>query len=115
MYSKPMLLQGIFDFTGKGLNRPSLLSSELCYVVPVGKRAQFVYFRGGNSTDELIYVVLMRDGAPMRYFPLGARCSSHVPLAVVEDSMSNTRFEAYLAAPEGVSGTVVLDIGLVEI
>jgi assimilatory nitrate reductase catalytic subunit len=30
------------------------------------------YFRGGNSTEEMITIVLMRDGKPMRYFPIGA-------------------------------------------
>ncbi len=51
----------------------------------------------------MIYVVLMRDGQPMRYFPMGARGDVHVPLAVVEDLMSGTKLEAYLAAPEGMS------------
>jgi len=36
-------------------------------------------------------------------------------VAVVEDLTSGTKLEAYLAAPENVSGQVVLDIGLVEI
>ena len=115
MYSKPQLLQGVFPFTGHGLHNPSPLSGDLTYTVPVGKRTQFVYFRGGNSSAELIYVVLMRDGSPMRLFPIGARSDVHVALAVVEDLMSGTKIEAYLAAPEGVSGSVVLDIGLVEV
>ena len=38
MYSKPQLLQGVFPFTGRGLNCPHSLSTELTYVVPVGKR-----------------------------------------------------------------------------
>ena len=44
-----------------------------------------MYFRGGNTTDELVCVVLVRDGAPMRYFPIGAKSDVHVPLRVVED------------------------------
>ncbi len=115
MYSKPRLLQGVFDFQGKGYDQPMLLSESLSYIVPVGKRAQFIYFRGGNSTDQMIYVVLHRDGKPMRYFPIGARADTHVALAVVEDLMSETRVEAFIAAPEGVTGTLVVDIGLVEI
>ena len=115
MYSKPQLLQGVYPFTGHGLNSPHSLSAELTYVVPVGKRTQFVYFRAGNSSAEMIYIVLMRDGSPMRYFPIGARSDVHVALAVVEDLMSGTKLEAYLAAPESVSGSVVLDIGLVEV
>ena len=115
MYSKPTLIQGVFPFEGRGLSNPYPLSAELTYTVPVGKRSQFVYFRAGNSSAELIYVVLMRDGTPMRYFPIGARSDVHVALAVVEDLMSGTKLEAYLAAPEQISGSVVLDIGMVEV
>ena len=115
MYSKPQLLQGVLTFEGRGLTNPHPLAGGMTYTVPVGKRTQFVYFRAGNSSAEMIYVVLMRDGSPMRYFPIGARGDVHVPLAVVEDLMAGTKLEAYLAAPEGVSGTVVLDIGLVEV
>ena len=39
----------------------------------------------------------------------------HVPLAVVEDLQPDTVIEVYFAAPAGVSGTLVLDIGLIEI
>ena len=115
MYSKPHLLQGVFPFEGRGLSNPYPLSGDLTYTVPVGKRSQFVYFRAGNSSAELIYVALMRDGNPMRLFPIGARSDVHVALAVVEDLMAGTKLEAYVAAPEGVSGSVVLDIGMVEV
>jgi hypothetical protein len=36
----------------------------------------------------------------------------HVPLAVVEDIFPESRLEVLLAAPEGVSGMVVVDVGL---
>ncbi len=115
MYSKPKLLQGVFPFEGHGLRTPTPLSGDLTYTVPVGKRTQFVYFRAGNSSSEMIYVTLMRDGEPMRLFPIGARGDVHVALAVVEDLQAGTKLEATVAAPEGVSGVVVLDIGLVEV
>jgi assimilatory nitrate reductase catalytic subunit len=115
MYSKPQLIQGVHSFSGKGLTNPHVLASEMTYTVPVGKRTQFVYFRGGNSAAEMVYAVLMRDGNPMRYFPIGAKSDTHVALAVVEDLMSGTKLEVHVAAPEGVSGVLVLDIGLVEI
>jgi len=38
-----------------------------------------------------------------------------VPLAVVEDLFPDTKLEIFFAAPEGSAGTVVLDIGLMEI
>jgi hypothetical protein len=113
--SEPRFLQGAFTFDGKGYDSPVPLDSSLRYVVPAGAITQPVYFRGGNSTGELVTVVLMRDGAPMRYFPMGAKASVHVPLRVVEDLISDTVIEVFVAAPDGLGGTVFVDIGLVEI
>ena len=48
-------------------------------------------------------------------FPIGAKASTHVPLRVVEDLLGDTRIELHLAAPEGASGSVVVDLGLVEV
>ena len=112
--STPRLLQGVYDFTGKGLDAP-LAIDGLTYTVPPGAVGQPVYFRGGNSTAELICVVLTRDGAPMRYFPIGARASTHVALAVVKDLEDGSVLEVHLAAREGLTGTVVIDLGLVEV
>jgi assimilatory nitrate reductase catalytic subunit len=108
-------LQGIFPFTGQGLEKPVPLDDALRYVVPFGVTAQALYFRGGNSSDELAVVVLLREGVPMRYFPIGARSDNHVPLRVVEDLDGGTVLELHLAAPEGVQGHVVVDFGLVEV
>lgn len=115
MTSHPRLLQGIYEFEGKGLDKPSLLDPALRYTVPVGNEAQFVYFRGGNSGAEFVCAIVMRDGAPMRYFPIGARASTHVALRVVEDLLAETEIEIHLAAPVGAGGHVVVDVGLVEI
>ena len=82
--------------------------------MPAGATTQPVYFRGGNSTDEMISVVLYRDGKPMRYFPIGAKGSTHVALRVVEDLLADTVLELYIAAPAGTAGSVVVDLGLVE-
>lgn len=114
MYSTPRLLQGVFPFAGEGLTRPAPVSGELRYRVPKGRRAQLVYFRGGNSSSELICATLMRDGAPMRLFPMGARSCCHVPLAVIEDLLPDTQLELVVSAPDGVTGELVVDIGLVE-
>jgi len=111
----PRFLQGVFPFEGKGLDRPLPVDAALSYVVPDGVRAQAVYLRAGNSSPELVCLVLMRDGHPMRYFPVGARGDVHVPLRVVEDLDSGTTVEVHLAAPAGVAGSVVVDLGLVEI
>ena len=115
MTSTPRFLQGIVPFSGLGLEKPVPLDPALRYEVPPGVRAQAVYFRGGNSAGELVCLVLLRDGAPMRYFPIGARGATHVSLRVVEDLDSGTTVELHLAAPEGTVGTAVVDLGMVEV
>nr|WP_269809751.1 molybdopterin oxidoreductase family protein [Kineosporia rhizophila] len=115
MHSTPRFLQGVFAFTGQGLLKPAPVDPALSYTVPAGKTAQVLYFRGGNSSAELVTAVLMRDGRPMRYFPIGARSDVHVPLRVVEDLLGGTVLELHLAAPEDVEGTLVIDFGLVEV
>ena len=115
MISRPAFLQGAFPFEGVGLDEPAPRHPDLTYTVPAGSTAQALYFRGGNATDELIAVVLVRDGAPMRWFPVGARAGTHVALAVVEDVEEGSTLELHVAAPEGLTGTVVVDLGLVEV
>jgi assimilatory nitrate reductase catalytic subunit len=112
--SQPRFLQGAFSFEGRGLTEPVALDGGLAYTVPSDRRAQLVYFRGGNSSAELIYALLARDGEPMRYFPIGARAACHVPLRVVEDLAPDTELAVLLAAPEQVTGTLVVDIGIIE-
>jgi assimilatory nitrate reductase catalytic subunit len=115
MHSKPVLLQGVFAFTGQGLEKPVPIDESLNYVVPFGVTAQVLYFRGGNSSDSLVCAVLIRDGVPMRYFPIGAQAGTHVALRVVEDLDGGTDLSLHLAAPEGISGSIVIDFGLVEV
>ena len=107
-------LQGVFEFAGQGLQRPFRLSEKLRYKVPADKRAQMLYFRAGNSSDALIYFVLMQNDEPKRYFSIGARSDTHVTLAITEDFEAGESCELQLAAPENVSGCVVLDAGFME-
>ena len=115
MRSTPRFLQGVYTFEGKGLDKPELIDPALVYGVPVGTTTQAVYFRGGNASAELVSVVLMRDGTPMRYFPIGAKNHTHVALRVVEDLEPGTGVELHAAASPGVTVTLVIDMGLVEI
>ncbi len=115
MESMPKFLSGIFMFTGSGLDTAALLGEGLKYTVPADRRSQLVYLRAGNSSDQLICLTLMRDGKPMRLFPLGAKAAEHVPLTVVEDLEPDTAIEVHVSAPSGASGHVILDLGLVEI
>jgi assimilatory nitrate reductase catalytic subunit len=111
---KNLFLQGIFPFDGAGLEKPVPIHSQLSHYVPDGVINQTLYFRGGNSSAELITVVLTRDGVPMRYFPIGAKGDVHVPLRVVEDIDGGSLIELRLLADTGVSGAVVIDMGMVE-
>jgi hypothetical protein len=114
MNPTPRFIHGIFSFKGKGLMAPHPLDDKARYQVPPDKRAQLIYMRGGNSADALICLILTRDGKPMRYFPIGAMTSLHVPLAVVEDVFPESKLEILIAAPEGVQGTVIVDVGILE-
>jgi hypothetical protein len=114
MNPTPRFIHGIFSFKGTGLASLHPLDDKARYTVPSDKRAQLIYMRGGNSADALICLVLMRDGKPMRYFPIGAKTSMHVPLAVVEDVFPESKLEILIAAPESVQGTVIVDFGLLE-
>jgi len=113
--STARFLQGVFTVEGNGLDAPFPLDASLTYTVPPGASTQPVYFRGGNSSPEMIYVTLVRDGVPMRYFPIAARGATHVSLRVVEDLLSDTVIEVFAAVPKGVSASVVVDVGLIEI
>jgi hypothetical protein len=115
MEAAPRFLRGVHPFKGSGYDKPTPVDAGLTYVVPSDKRAQLIYLRAGNSSNELIYLVLLRDGKTMRYFPVGAKSSAHVPLVVIEDLSPDTKLEVLLAAPAETSGHLVLDIGLHEI
>ena len=114
MEDTPIFLRGTIPFTGAGYDSPVLLPG-MAYTVPSSRRCQTIYFRAGNSCDEMIVLVMLRDGKVMRYFPIGAKAASHVQLAVVEDIEPDQKIELSVAAPAGVGGTVVVDLGLIEI
>jgi hypothetical protein len=115
MLEKPAFIQGLFAYEGRGLASPILLQPHATYLVPPDKRAQTIYFRAGNAAAEMIYLVLTRNEAPMRYFPVGAKGAIHVALAVVEDLAPESRIEILVAAPEGLQSSVLVDVGFMEI
>lgn len=112
--SNPAFLQGLFSFCGKGLESPESLAGA-SYRVPFDKRAQLIYFRAGNSAPELITLILLCNGEPIRYFPVGALAAYHVALAVTEDLEPESVLEIQVLAPEDLQGTAVIDIGFIEI
>lgn len=111
----PRFLQGVFGFEGQGLDKPALLDPSLTYTVPEGVTGQVLYVRAGNSSSELVTVVLAFDGTPARWLPVGAREGMHVSLRVVEDLLSGSTVEIHYSAPEGAAGSLVVDLGLVEV
>ena len=115
METTPRFLNGVYAFTGTGLDRSVPLTPPLAYTVAADKRSQMIYIRAGNSADAMIAVHLMRAGKPFRSFPIGAKAGIHVSLAVVEDLEPDSSVDVLVAAPAGVSGHVVLDIGFMEI
>lgn len=115
MLEKPAFIQGLFAYQGRGLGRPGGFEPAVVYDVPADVRAQTIYFRAGNPAAEMIYLVLVSRGKPMRYFPVGAKGAIHVPLAVVEDIPPGSRVEIHIAAPTEQTSSVLLDIGFMEI
>lgn len=115
MPEKPRFIQGAFTFEGRGLERPSVLRPDVAYSVPRDKRAQLIYLRAGNSTPELINLLLTQNDRALRYFPIGAKGTTHVQLAIVEDMPPEARLELSVGAPEGTRGVVVVDLGLMEV
>lgn len=110
----PRFLQGVFPFAGRGVFDLNPLDDGLGYTVPEGKIAELVYVRAGNLSDEALYLAITGNGKPLRYFPLGPGSDSHVELAIVEPHRAGTRLEICLAAPRGLTGAIVVDVGLVE-
>ena len=115
MQPAPRFLQAVRTFQGRGLDDYVPFDPPLRYRVPEGRQAQCVYFRGGNSSSELICVVLTQDGRPARLFPLGAAASAHVPLRIVENLLTDSELELHVAAPAGAEGTVIVDLGILEL
>ena len=110
----PRFLQGVYPFAGRGVFDLGPLNDALCYQVPKGRRAEVIYFRAGNLSDDLLYLALSLNGQPIRYFPVGPKADFHVPLSIVESYPAGSRIEICLAAPRGLTGTVVVDVGILE-
>ncbi len=115
MNERPRFIQGIYSFRGAGLAQVAPLRPAATYKVPFDKRAQLIYLRAGNSTGEMIYLALLREKKPFRYFPIGAKGAIHVQLAIVEDIDPESELELAVGAPEGLEGAVLVDLGLLEI
>jgi assimilatory nitrate reductase catalytic subunit len=111
----PRFLQGVFPFVGRGLFELAPLDDSLAYVVPDGRAGNLVYFRAGNHADDLLYLAIAANGVPIRYFPIGPKSDFHVPLAIVEPHAAGTRLEVLFAAPRGLSGTLIVDAGILEV
>lgn len=114
-HAVPRFLQGVYPFVGRGIFELGPLNDALSYQVPPGKTAEVLYVRAGNLSDDLIYLTLSANGTPVRYFPVGPKADFHVPLTIIETHPEGTRLEIGLAAARGLAGTVIVDVGIVEV
>ena len=110
----PRFLQGVYPFAGRGFFEVGPLNDALCYRVPEDAKAEIIYFRAGNLSDDLIYLALCVNSLPIRYFPVGPKADVHVPLSITETYPAGSKVEVGFAASRGLSGSVVVDVGILE-
>jgi hypothetical protein len=103
---------GVFAFEGRGLHEPFPVDGGLRYTVPGGSVARAVRFHVVNRSDDMVCVVLVRDGSPMRYFPVAAQQEAEIPARAVEDLSGGSTLEVQVAAPKGRAGSLTVDLGL---
>ena len=106
-----VLLQTITDIVGEGIDSPQDLN--LTYSVSQGCTAGVQYVRAGNTTEGMINVTVLKDNKAMRYVPVAAGGTIHVPLAIVDELQPGTEI-SIVAAANG-SGKLILDIGILEV
>ncbi len=110
----PRFLQGVYPFAGRGFFEVAPLNESLSYTVPEGTAAEVIYVRAGNLSDDLIYLAVCLNSIPVRYFPVGPKADFHVPLSITEAYPAGSTIEVGFAAPRGLTGSVVIDVGLLE-
>jgi hypothetical protein len=115
MFEEHKFIQGMFAFKGRGLESPVSFEPKIIYRVPADKRAQLIYCRIGNPSPKFLYLVLQREGKPVRMFPCGRESGIHVPLAIIDDILPGNVLELLIAAPKGLKAKVMIDLGFVEI
>lgn len=106
-----VLLQTITEVEGEGLNSPSPL--DLSYTVSQGCTAGVQYVRAGSTVPGMLNISLLQNGKVMRYIPVAAESTVHVPLAIIDELQPGTEISVAVAA-EG-SGTLILDVGILEV
>lgn len=107
-----VLLQKIVPYRGMGLDAPSDVEN-LTFTVSQGTTAGVQYVRAGNASDGMALVTLLKNGDAMRLFPVSAGGTVHVPLAIVDDLKPGTEITVCVSGE--ASGTLVLDIGILEV
>jgi len=108
MISKPAFLQASTALGLRcGQTRAAARGSDL--TVPRASH-QPLYFRGGNSTDELIHRGAGARRGADALLPDRARASTHVALAVVRGHRGRHNPGAAARGPGGLTGTVVVDL-----
>lgn len=108
-----VLLQKVTAFEGTGLDAAPSPLEDLAYTVPQGCTAGVQYVRAGNASEGMALVTLLKDGGAMRLFPVGAGSAVHVPLAIVDDLKPGTEITVSVCGE--ASGTLILDVGVLEV
>ncbi len=111
----PRFLHGVYPFVGRGVYELSPLSDSLSFTVPQHRTVETPYVRAGNSSDDLIYLAISANGSPVHYYPLGPRSDIDIAPSIGETHSAGTRLDICFAAPRGLAGSVIVDVGLVEI
>jgi hypothetical protein len=105
-------MRGVFPFAGRGLHEPLSVDAGLRYTVPAGSVARAVCFHVVNRSDDMVCVVVVCDGSPMRYFPVAAQAEAEIPPRAVEDLRGGSTLELQVAAPKGRAGSLAVDLSL---
>jgi hypothetical protein len=114
METTARFLNGVYPFEGKGLDAPYPLADALTYTVPADKRAAHLPARRQ---------LLRRAGQPDPHarrqadaaVPGGRQGGSARPARRGGGHLPEAKIEVFVAAPQGASGQVVLDVGIMEV
>jgi assimilatory nitrate reductase catalytic subunit len=114
--SSPRFLQGVFPITGRGLAKPGPIDPAAeVHGARTGSRPGACTSAAATPPASWSTSCCCATASRCAGSRSGAKGDVHVPLRVVEDLTGGTVVELHAAAPEGVTGELVIDLGLVEV
>jgi hypothetical protein len=106
---RPILLQGVFDFSATGIRKPEILSEKLRFIVPPGYVAGLRFFRAGVTCERMVCLSTVVNGLTHRLIPLAPNSTVHVPFAIVEPLVAGSEIEIHIASE--APGIAIVDVG----